>query len=219
MSLELQFCSVGHLVPEVCSEAENYTGNSVPEILDLDDDKLRLQRLRHSSPVRQPEVTPEPKPDAMLMIAEALPLIAKNQNTATPTASKVMMRQSIAKDLPPFSGRAEEWYPFLASFKNTAKLGGYSDAETVERLRRCLRGTALNAVQSLLTSEDSLPSIMKILEMRFGNPEVIIRSMIQTVKAFPPVKEETHSDHAKTLIEFSTADQSRRDHCQPGEVE
>lgn len=97
----------------------------------------------------------------------------------------ILARQTIEKDLPTFSGDVREWFSFFNQLKTTTELLGLSDEENICRLRKCLKGDALRAVQGLLIANTSLDKIIEILKNRFGRPELIVRSLIHEFKMLP----------------------------------
>jgi hypothetical protein len=86
----------------------------------------------------------------MDQLVEAHTSIATKMGPSTSGAStdRFIIRQSHAKDLPAFSGRAEEWLAFLSKYERTTTVCGFTDDENLLRLQRCLKGEALKAVQS-----------------------------------------------------------------------
>ncbi|XP_021959265.1 uncharacterized protein LOC110855152 [Folsomia candida] len=131
---------------------------------------------------------------------QALMKVLRNNQPSQSLTDKLLVRQSIGRDLPLFSGRPEEWPSFIATFKRTTSSCGFTDAENVERIRKCLRGDAAKSVECLLVSPQSLPKVLQILEEKFGQSEVIIRSMVAKAKVVPSVKEEK----PQTMIDFGT---------------
>lgn len=138
--------------------------------------------------------------DNIAQSLQALVKISSNPAPRTDIQEKMLVRQSIGRDLPIFSGRPEEWPTFVATFKRTTESCGFTDAENIERIRKCVRGEAAKSVECLLVSPDSLGAVLRILQEKFGQPEVIVRSMIAKAKSSPPVKE----GKPQTMIDFGT---------------
>ncbi|CAG7817628.1 unnamed protein product, partial [Allacma fusca] len=107
------------------------------------------------------------------------------QEVTNKKLEKILSRQAFSKELPFFSGEAEEWPMFLHQFIRTTKLCGLSDEENAIRLQKCLKGKAREAVLPILSIPGNLSKVMEILEMRFGRAEQIIRTMIQKVRSTP----------------------------------
>ncbi|XP_058817070.1 uncharacterized protein LOC131680369 [Topomyia yanbarensis] len=61
--------------------------------------------------------------------------------------SQLAARHAVPKDLPEFSGQAEEWPLFLAMFNSSTQMCGFSNEENMLQPRKCLRGEALNRVR------------------------------------------------------------------------
>lgn len=134
------------------------------------------------------------------MMARTLQTIAYKDSDSNNRTDKMIIRQTIGRDLPCFSGRAEEWPAFIASYQRTTDACGFSDAENIERLRKCLKGEAAKSVECMLVSPNGLSEVMKVLEKRFGQKEHIIRAMIAKAKQIPPVQQ----DKPETIVEFGT---------------
>lgn len=85
---------------------------------------------------------------------------------------------------------------------------GYTNAENLIRLQRCLRANALEAVKSRLLLPTSVPYVMQTLRTLYGRPELLIRSLISKVHRVPPPRQ----DRLETLMEFGLAVQNLVDH-------
>ncbi|XP_062707745.1 uncharacterized protein LOC134288073 [Aedes albopictus] len=108
-------------------------------------------------------------------------------------------RQGISKDLPKFSGEFEEWPVFMSMFNSTTNMCGFTNEENLIRLQKSLEGKAYETARSLLMHPSNVPAIMRTLKMRFGQPEAVVHSLIQKVKALPAIREE----RLETLVEFA----------------
>ncbi|PZC71421.1 hypothetical protein B5X24_HaOG213484 [Helicoverpa armigera] len=75
-------------------------------------------------------------------------------------------------ELPTFDGCSSEWMAFRVVYEDTASL--FSEAQNMARLRRALRGTAREAMKSLLYSEAAPADVMLALKRRFGRPEALV---------------------------------------------
>ncbi|XP_062713485.1 uncharacterized protein LOC134290377 [Aedes albopictus] len=126
----------------------------------------------------------------------------------TPTSIQLAARQVMPRDLPVFTGSPEEWPIFYSSYKNSTEVCGYSDAENLARLQRCLRGNALEAVRSRLLLPSSVPYIIDTLRMLFGRPEALINSLLRRVRSCPPPK----ADNLKSIVDYGLAVQNMIDH-------
>lgn len=94
----------------------------------------------------------------------------------TLSKTQIAARHVVAKSLPTFNGRPEDWPMFISRFNNSTETCGFSNQENLDRLQNCLRGSALEAVRSRLLSADSVPDIIEVLRMLYGRPELIIGS-------------------------------------------
>ncbi|XP_062704691.1 uncharacterized protein LOC115265156 [Aedes albopictus] len=107
-------------------------------------------------------------------------------------------RQVVPKELPTFTGNPEEWPLFISSYRNSTAMCGYSQAENLMRLQKCLRGKALEAVRSNLLLPSSVPKIMQTLETLFGSPERLVQSLLIKVRNVPTPK----AERLETLVNF-----------------
>ena len=89
---------------------------------------------------------------------------------------KMLIRQTVGRDLPTFTGCPEEWPVFFATYSRTTEECGFTDSENIIRLQHCLRGPAKIAVGPLLALPENLHGVMAVLESRFGRPDNIIAS-------------------------------------------
>ncbi|KXJ69602.1 hypothetical protein RP20_CCG026464 [Aedes albopictus] len=125
-----------------------------------------------------------------------------------PTASQLAARQVMPRDLPIFAGDPEDWPIFYSSFQNSTEVCGYSDAENLSRLQRCLRGTALESVRSRLLLPSSVDSVIATLRMLFGRPEILINALLKRVRSSPAPK----ADNLKSIVDYGLAVQNLIDH-------
>ncbi|XP_072936553.1 uncharacterized protein [Epargyreus clarus] len=90
-------------------------------------------------------------------------------------------------ELPDFDGRSEEWIAFRTVYEDTAPL--FTDAQNMARLRRSIKGTAREAIKSLLYSECPPEEVIEALRRRFGRPEALILMELEKVKNLPRINE------------------------------
>ncbi|XP_058449235.1 uncharacterized protein LOC131429201 [Malaya genurostris] len=117
-------------------------------------------------------------------------------------------RQVMPKDLPIFTGHPEDWPLFVSSFSNSTQACGYTNAENLVRLQRCLRGPALEAVRSRLLLPSSVPHVIDTLQTLYGRPELLIHTLLKRLRDIPTPKPEK----LETLISFGMAVQNLCDH-------
>ncbi|XP_062716224.1 uncharacterized protein LOC134291885 [Aedes albopictus] len=115
-----------------------------------------------------------------------------------PTNRQLAARQVMGKDLPIFSGNPEEWPIWISNFRRSTSTCGFSEDENLIRLQRCLKGPALEAVRSRLLCPASVPHVIRTLEMRYGRPETLIRSMTERVHRLPSLR----TNDLDGIIEF-----------------
>ncbi|XP_055603913.1 uncharacterized protein LOC129752144 [Uranotaenia lowii] len=117
------------------------------------------------------------------------------------TNSQLAARQIMNRELPTFTGNPHDWPLFFGTFRNSTELCGFTYAENLARLQRCLQGEALEAVKSKLQFPDSVPYIMDTLQMLYGRPEILLFSMLQKLRRTPPPKQE----NLRSLIAYGLA--------------
>ncbi|XP_058448630.1 uncharacterized protein LOC131428600 [Malaya genurostris] len=129
-----------------------------------------------------------------------------------PTPRQLAARHVMAKELPVFSGNPEDWPLFISAYTNSTLACGFSDAENLARLQRCLRGHALESVRSRLLLPAGVSHVIDTLETLYGRPELLIHTLLQKIRVVPAPK----SDRLGTLIEFAMAVQNLSDHLEVG---
>ncbi|XP_062541544.1 uncharacterized protein LOC134209563 [Armigeres subalbatus] len=127
-----------------------------------------------------------------------------------PTQQQLTSRQSLARDLPTFTGEPAEWPIFISNFEYTTRTCGYTNGENMVRLQRCLRGRALDGVRSRLVFPAAVPQVIETLRMRYGRPELLIDALLQKVRSMPVVR----GDKLEALIEYGMAVQEFCDHIE-----
>lgn len=101
--------------------------------------------------------------------------------------SRFVNRLTSAKSLPTFSGDPLEWVHFRETYESTSRLGGYTPQENITRLFAALKGEAREAVLSLLVTTRDPDSIMKTLELLFGNKDAVARKIVREINELPMV--------------------------------
>ncbi|XP_065193035.1 uncharacterized protein LOC135824232 [Sycon ciliatum] len=84
------------------------------------------------------------------------PTSARQSHPMNLTTHHFMARQSTAKDLPQFSGHADEWPAFIFALEHTTRECGFLNGENLGRLQKALRGKAKEAVQGMMTLPDNV---------------------------------------------------------------
>ncbi|XP_052901623.1 uncharacterized protein LOC128309307, partial [Anopheles moucheti] len=115
--------------------------------------------------------------------------------------SQIAARKASGRELPTFSGSAEQWPLFISSYEHSTAICGYSDYENLLRLQKALKGAALEAVSSLLLLPSGLKEAIDVLKLRFGRPEVIVENLMEKVRRMPAPR----ADRLDTLVEFGFA--------------
>ncbi|XP_065075283.1 uncharacterized protein LOC135699027 [Ochlerotatus camptorhynchus] len=118
--------------------------------------------------------------------------------------SQIAARQAVSKDLPTFSGNPEEWPIFLSMFNSTTAMCGFTEEENLVRLQRSLKGKAYEAVKCRLMHPGNIQGVMDTLRMLYGQPEVIVHSLIAKISSLPAIRE----DRLETLVDFAVSVQN-----------
>ncbi|XP_058839323.1 uncharacterized protein LOC131694831 [Topomyia yanbarensis] len=121
---------------------------------------------------------------------------------------QIAARQVLGKELPIFNGNPEDWPIFVSSYEQSTTACGYSDAENLIRLQRCLRGNALEAVKSRLLLPSSVQHVIETLRILYGRPELLIRALLNRIHQVPAPRH----DRLETLMQFGLAVQNLVDH-------
>ncbi|XP_062705689.1 uncharacterized protein LOC115258970 [Aedes albopictus] len=138
---------------------------------------------------------------------------ATTRTPHTLTQVQIAARQVLGKDLPTFGGSPEDWPIFITNFEQSTATCGYSDAENLVRLQRCLKGNALESVRSRLLLPASVPHVIKTLRTLYGRPELLIRSLLNKIQLVPAPRH----DRLETLIQFGLSVQNLVDHLKAAE--
>jgi hypothetical protein len=69
--------------------------------------------------------------------------------------SKLLARQVLGMELHKFPGEAKEWPTFITSYRRTTVDCGFSESESMERLRKCLSDPAKHCVWMVLLTNDA----------------------------------------------------------------
>ncbi|XP_062706872.1 uncharacterized protein LOC134283936 [Aedes albopictus] len=113
--------------------------------------------------------------------------------------SQLAARQVVPKDLPEFSGNAEDWPLFYSTYNSSTHMCGFSNEENMLRIRKCLKGKALEAVRCRLLHPTNVAGVMSTLKMLYGRPEAIVHASIRKIRSLPAPQVEK----LDTLINFA----------------
>lgn len=168
-----------------------------------------MDREEKKSPYKQFQQDTDNPPKIENQNEKLIPLqpVAKvidNWNTALPgshilTRAQIAARQVVTKDLPIFYGKPQDWSIFHKRFLNSTALCGFSDGENIDRLQKCLKGMAYEAVQDLLLDAESVKDIISTLEKLFGRPEIIIKSLLNKIRQLPNPK----AENLNSMVSFA----------------
>ncbi|XP_070141602.1 uncharacterized protein [Drosophila kikkawai] len=104
------------------------------------------------------------------------------------TPTQIAARQVISRELPVFSGKAEEWLLFISNYEQSTERCGFSNEENLIRLQKCLRGSALDAVRGKLIVPAMVPYAIGTLKMLYGRSEIVHASLQRKLKEEPAIK-------------------------------
>ncbi|XP_058817784.1 uncharacterized protein LOC131681093 [Topomyia yanbarensis] len=125
-----------------------------------------------------------------------------------PSSMQLASRRVMARDLPEFDGKPEDWPIFISQYNVTTQNCGFSNAENLIRLQRCLKGHARESVRSRLLLPESVPNVIETLRMLYGRPSILIKTLLNRVRQAPIPRLE----RLETLIEFGMELQGLCDH-------
>ncbi|XP_046868563.1 uncharacterized protein LOC124461017 [Drosophila willistoni] len=103
-------------------------------------------------------------------------------------------------ELPEFSGLPEDWPIFYCAFTETNSVYGCTDLENNQRLVKALKGDARETVKSLLIHPRNVNAVINQLRFRYGRPEQLVRSQLQSVRDVQPIQEH----NLAKIIPFAT---------------
>ncbi|XP_062700521.1 uncharacterized protein LOC134284941 isoform X2 [Aedes albopictus] len=99
--------------------------------------------------------------------------------------SQLAARQAVSRDLPDFNGNPEDWPLFFSMFVSSTQLCGFSNEENMLRLRKCLKGKALDAVKCRMLHPSNVQGVISTLRMLYGRPEIIIQAIVRKIRSLP----------------------------------
>ncbi|XP_041674289.1 uncharacterized protein LOC121530020 [Drosophila eugracilis] len=88
-----------------------------------------------------------------------------------------------------FEGQPEEWPIFQCAFTETTAAYNCTALENNQRLVKALKGEARASVKSLLIHPNNVQAVMDQLRFRYGRPEQLIRSQLESVREVQPIQE------------------------------
>ena len=115
--------------------------------------------------------------------------------------TKIVARQSSANDLPTFSGDPAAAPMCVHTYHTSSRECGFSNQENMSRLQKALRGKALETVKAMLVLPDNVDRVVRTLEMRFGQANQVIQTMVEGVQKLRPLKQ----DNFEQLIDLANA--------------
>ena len=99
--------------------------------------------------------------------------------------SQLAARQVVPKELPEFSGNSEDWPLFYSTYNSSTQMCGFTSEENMLRLRKSLKGKALEAVRCRLLHPTNVAGVMSTLKMLYGRPEAIVHASIKKIRSLP----------------------------------
>ncbi|XP_048481754.1 uncharacterized protein LOC119693943 [Plutella xylostella] len=110
--------------------------------------------------------------DQSLSSIRQLALELKNMMVSSPAPpdERLLSRLSTPRDLPSFGGDCIEWLHFKTAYDESTRVCQFSDSENLWRLRKALRGEALEAVTDLLIGNTPPGVVMESLQLSCDAP-------------------------------------------------
>nr|XP_041631503.1 uncharacterized protein LOC121502341 [Drosophila kikkawai] len=132
-------------------------------------------------------------------VATASPFVG-SYASMTPNGAQGANGPRRLPDLPVFGGQPEEWPIFNCAIVETTQAYNCTDLENNQRLLKALKDEARETVKSLLIHPGNVSAVMEQLRFRFGRPEQLIRSQLNSVREVPPISEQ----HLARIVPFAT---------------
>lgn len=111
-------------------------------------------------------------------------------NSSFSTTNQNQRTQLPPVPLPTFGGNIQDWFSFFDIFKAMVHdVDSYSSAQKFFYLRSCLRGPALDLVQSIPVSDVNYDVVIRRLTQRYENNSLVIQSHIRSILDCPIVEE------------------------------
>lgn len=130
---------------------------------------------------------------------ESCPVAFNEETVCILNRSQIAARQAVSRDLPDFDGSLEEWPLFYATFHSSTQMCGYTNEENMLRLRKCLKGKALEAVKCELLHPSNVADVLSTLKMLYGRPDAIVQSIIKRIRQLPPPS----TERLETIVNFA----------------
>ncbi|XP_070134695.1 uncharacterized protein [Drosophila bipectinata] len=131
-------------------------------------------------------------------VATASPFVG-SYASMTPNGTQAIGPRRLP-DLPIFGGQPEDWPIFNCSFVETTQAYNCTDLENNQRLLKALKDEARETVKSLLIHPANVRAVMEQLRFRFGRPEQLIRSQLNSVREVQPISEQ----QLERIVPFAT---------------
>ena len=177
------------------AESEAASVTSLHQQLDAQQREHQLKERAYQAMLQRQS---EPVEQLASALGAAMKAMAPN---STDHMKRFVARQSAHKDLPLFSGSPEEWPAFLSSYERSTRECEFSPSENMARLAKALKGKARNLVAGMLTVPDNVDQVISMLRLRFGNPDLIIQSLIKRTKELNSIK----TVDLESIIELTSA--------------
>lgn len=98
-------------------------------------------------------------------------------------------------NLPTFSGKYHEWFPFFDSFNSVIHLNAsISSVQKLQYLKASLTGDAGNVISSLEISDLNYEVAWNLLRERYDNKRVIVRTHIKAIMELPSMVKENSAE-------------------------
>ncbi|XP_032309151.1 uncharacterized protein LOC116655395 [Drosophila ananassae] len=128
--------------------------------------------------------------------------VAGGTSVRAPSPGDGAWATSIGKlpELPTFGGKPEDWPIFYCAFTETTQAYGCTDLENNQRLLKALKDDARETVKSLLIHPSNANAAVEQLRFRYGRPEQLIRSQLNSIRDVPAITE----NNLGKLVAFAT---------------
>lgn len=112
-----------------------------------------------------------------------------------------MLRQTISREMPTFTGQASEWAGFIGYLLYSTKICRFDLVMNSIRLANHVKGRAEEAVGWMLSNPSMVPDALDILFVRFGRIEYVVSEIKDNILRLNPLKDD---DCGSSMITFAT---------------
>lgn len=193
---------------------ESVTAINTAVTAQLEERKLKLEQywLEYNAVQSQIEILEEAESDDRAAFEDAFYAVSSKMRelinppgntrgvarspTTVSEASDATTRVRLPKlNLPTFSGRYDEWFPFFDTFASVIHFNAsLSCVQKLQYLKASLTGDASNVISSLEISDANYDVAWTLLKERYDNKRVIVQNHIKAILELPSMAKENYNE-------------------------